>query len=66
MQSTLIDNSEHLKLEGRHFQVYYSLKEEIKHFNKVDRKEAGTAETPIMPFIAELRKAGKIEVGYLI
>ncbi|QTQ12419.1 DEAD/DEAH box helicase family protein [Treponema parvum] len=68
--STLGDNQINLKnrtyiklqafheLFGEDSQIY-STEEEIKHFDKVDREEANTAETPIMPFIAELRKFKK-------
>ena len=65
--STLGDNQINLKnrtyvklqafheLFGEDSQIY-STEEKVKHFDKVEREEADTAETPIMPFIAELRE----------
>ena len=64
--STLGDNQINLKnrtyvklqafheLFGEDSQIY-STEEEVKHFDKVEHEELEDAETPIMPFIAELR-----------
>lgn len=47
------------ELFGEDSQIY-SLQEEVKHFDKVDREYLfEEAETPIMPFIAELRNFKK-------
>ena len=43
------------ELFGEDSQIY-STEEEVKHFGKVEREEADIVETPIMPFIAELRE----------
>jgi len=64
--STLGDNQINLKnrtyvklqafheLFGEDSQIYSS-DEEVKHFDKIEREEMDDAETPIMPFISELR-----------
>ena len=46
------------ELFGEDSQIYSS-EEEVKHFDKVIRDEAQDSETPIMPFIAELREFKK-------
>ena len=72
--STLGDNQINLKnrtyvklqafheLFGEDSQIY-STEEEVKHFDKVMRDELGETETPIMPFISELRDFKKNEEG---
>lgn len=75
--STLGDNQINLKnrtyvklqafheLFGEDSQIY-STEEEVKHFDKVMHEESDDAETPIMPFIAELREyKKKNEAEYL-